>query len=51
MYKVLEEVNTLGESLYENDGSWLYTLAMHSDLGEDLIEDKRLSRAWPACSQ
>ena len=51
MYKLLEEINTLGERLDGNDASWLYTLAAHSVLGEDLIEDKRLSRAGPACSQ
>lgn len=51
MYKVLEEINTLDESLYGNDGSWLDTLATHSDLGEDLVEDRRLSNAGPACSQ
>jgi len=49
MNKILNEINTPDESLCGNDGSRLYTLATHSDLGEDLIEDRRLSHAGPAC--
>jgi hypothetical protein len=49
MNRFLHEINTPDESLYVNDGSWLYMLATHFDLGEPLLEDKHLSHAESAC--